>query len=332
MLNARKRWGRWALWIGGLALAMAVLSEFGLRWTVGLGHPVLYSLDADCGYLPTPDQNVHRFGAHIEINSFGMRSAPLLATKPDGEFRLLVTGDSVAFSTRMDQSQLFATRLNELLPQQLHRPVEVLNISAGGWAVPNEAGYLHSRGLFAADAVMVVVNSGDLIQPFNVLRPGDELNYPQHSPPLALVELWRRYLAPHLFHTSIPPDAGSTVASATDLNSAMQPMLGGLEQIDQLCHSANTRMIVVFYPARFNDSATVDYHAGFERLRQWATDHNRPFWDLTAVMASRPDGELYLDAIHPNPAGHAAIASYLAQQLTEFLRGDTTTQPVRSAN
>src|SRR5205814_2503693 len=128
---------------------------------------------------------------HNDINAAGMRSAPIVSPKPKDEFRLLMIGDSVLYGmTHVDQSKIATSILARELPEQLHRQVEVLNASAGGWAVENEVGYLRSRGTFDADEVVFLLNGYDLTQPFNDLVPGVALTFPAQNPPLALWEGW----------------------------------------------------------------------------------------------------------------------------------------------
>ena len=187
-----------------------------LRVQWGLGTPLLYQNDPDTGYIVSPSQNIVRFHCHNQINKFSMRSPAITATKPPGEFRLLAIGDSVTYGTSfVDQPLIFTSLLARDLPGRLGEPVEVLNASAGGWAVGNELGYLRSRGTFDANLVMFVINTGDLAQTFALSPVDSSLSFPSHNPFCALTELLQRYILPRFIHQNTA-DAGST-ASAPDL-------------------------------------------------------------------------------------------------------------------
>src|SRR5205085_2864502 len=125
------------------------------------------------------NQRISRFFCRNDINSAGMRSEPIRTPKPSDELRIMFVGDSVLYGmTHVDQSKIATTILARELPTQLHRPVEVLNASAGGWAIGNEVGYLRSRGTFQSDVVVFVLNTYDMGQPFNDSVPGVELVLP----------------------------------------------------------------------------------------------------------------------------------------------------------
>ncbi len=169
-----------------LVLALlAIGCELGLRYVLGLGNPLLSEHDAAAGYVIDPDQHVRRFFCNTDINHWSMRSPAVTPVKPAGTYRILLIGDSMTYgSTQIDQKEIFSSLLQAELPARLHTPVEVLNASAGAWAVGNELGYLRSRGTFGADLVVLVVNSGDAAQPPSQLSDvgGDAATVSPHAP------------------------------------------------------------------------------------------------------------------------------------------------------
>ena len=176
--------------------APPLVLEIALR-IAGFGDPLLYVTDPACRYLPASSQSVHRMLSFTQINADGMRSPPVVSPKPPDEFRALFLGDSVLFAgTWIDQSKVVTNRLNQDLPEQLHRPVEILNASTGGWAIDNEVGYLRTRGTFNADLVVFFLNSGDATQPVSETIPGVSPSYPDRRPWTAIGEVWSRYASP----------------------------------------------------------------------------------------------------------------------------------------
>jgi len=53
----------------GLLAILLVSTEIGLRGVLGLGHPLLMEPNAIYGYMPAPNQELHRFFSHIHINA-----------------------------------------------------------------------------------------------------------------------------------------------------------------------------------------------------------------------------------------------------------------------
>ena len=290
--------------------------ELALRFALGLGNPVLYRYDDACAYLPEPGQHVRRFFRENDINSLGMRCPEYALHKLPGVLRILFLGDSVTYGTTyVDQSEIFTSLLARDLPQRLKRGVEVLNASAGAWAPANELGYLRSRGTFDADVVVFVLNTGDLVQPMNrqplLLANG----YPDHRPPLALYELWVRYVRPRVFHGASEVDAGSQ-AAPVDVMQQTPPVLEVLDEACRFAREHRAEFRILYIPARGEQWENLQYARGFEMLRSWAGRNQVPLLDLSSDLTSRPKLEVYQDSIHLRPAGNQIVAHAVEEKWT----------------
>ncbi len=316
---------RWVLQVLGSLVLLALICELVLRFVFGLGHPLLYQADSACGYLPKPNQHIHRFFCTNDINAAGMRSNAIISPKPPGEFRVLMVGDSVLYGmTHVDQSKITTSILARELPDQLHRPVEVLNASAGGWAVENEVGYLRSRGTFDADAVIFVLNGYDLTQPFNDAVPGVELTVPARDPPLAIWEAWDRYLKPRLFHISVV-DRGATAPAVADSNATVSQTLRALDEAKQIAVAHGAKFGVVFSPVVGPDyNQLPPSEAALQQLRQWTSKSQLPLLDLSPADAAASGSEVFFDGIHLNPPGQTIMAHSIEQWplIREFSKHD----------
>jgi hypothetical protein len=62
-------------------------------------------------------------GAHVRINSLGLRGAELAPSRDPGVVRVAVLGDSYVFGIGVDEEHVLSTRLEELLARQLGRRV-----------------------------------------------------------------------------------------------------------------------------------------------------------------------------------------------------------------
>jgi hypothetical protein len=290
-----------AVWL----LILAAL-EGGLR-TAGFGNPVLYQSDRDCGYLLKANQRTHRFFTRTQINSAGMRSPELTLQKPETDLRLMFVGDSITYgTTQVDQQDIFAELIRTRLSHSLHRPVDEVNASANGWAISNEYGFLRSRGIWDADFVVLVLNSGDLSQPFSSLTdsPGTFTS----SPRTAIGELVTRVLL-KLYHAQ---DAGTSVRPDADVE---RNNLEDLSRIAALVQSQGGKLVLVFVPFRRDIPPQMQSSAPAS-ITAWAKKAAVDLLDLTAVVSaySREDVTLR-DGMHYNKTGNDLIATAIQRYL-----------------
>jgi hypothetical protein len=292
-----------------IALVLFVgIIEATLRFGLGLGNPVLITPDAACSYILKPNQDVRRFFARTYTNRFGMRSDEVSSVHQAGVLRLMFVGDSITYGTsRVDQQQLFTELVHRELPSIVHRPVEVLNASAGAWAPDNELAYIRSRGIFQSDIVLLVLNDGDLSQPKNTIEAvGDDL--PQKRPATAIGELLTRYIKPRLGHLLGKVDAGDRVAVNSD--DVIRNNLADLDSVQELVKSRGARLMIVYIPFR-RDIPELSNASG-SILKAWSNAHHVGMFDLTSAEAPYTAKDITLDnGVHLNAKGHEVIAQEL---------------------
>ncbi len=276
-----------------------------MRFVFGLASPVLIARDSACEYILKPDQRVHRFFADTITNHYGMRSEEVPARRNPGRLRILFVGDSLTYGTsRVDQSQIFTEILHRELPSIVHKPVDVLNASAGAWAPDNEVSYIRSRGIFQSDIVVFVLNDGDVTQPRATMDDVGE-GTPSKRPATAIGELWTRYLKPRLFHGFTRSDAGTSIAPHAD--QIVRANLNDLDAADALVTAQGGRMVIIFLPFRLD---VPDKSAPAQAtLRGWCDAHHVPMLDLTAAELPYSVKDLDLDnGYHFNARGNAIVA------------------------
>jgi hypothetical protein len=233
-----------------------------------------------------------------------MRSDDISPTRPPGVVRILFVGDSLTYgTTHVDQRNIFTQIVRRGLPSIVHRPVEVLNASANGWAPDNEWSWVRSRGIFHSNFVLLVLNDGDLTQPRALISQLTEGQLPQKRPATAIGELYTRFIAPRILRIAPRTDPGVVVVPDEAIQRAN---LEDLDRFHALVTSQDGRMILVYVPFR-NDipalSTPVDvvFHA-------WSAANDVPLIDLTADIAAHPVSEISLyDHTHFNAAGNAII-------------------------
>jgi hypothetical protein len=288
-----------------MIVALLGITEGFLRFVFGLGNPVLITSDSACEYILKPDQRVYRFFSNTRTNHYGMRSDEVPPGRDPGRLRILFVGDSLTYGTsQVDQSQIFTEILHRELPSVVHKPVEVLNASAGAWAPDNEVSYIRSRGIFQSDIVVFVLNDGDVTQPRATMNDvGDGL--PSRRPATAIGEIWARYLKPRVLHTVEKSDAGTSIA--TNADQVVQANLHDLDVADALVTAQGGRMVIVFLPFRLD---IPDKSAQAQStLRDWCAAHHVPMLDLTATELPYSISDLDLDSgYHFNAKGNAIVA------------------------
>lgn len=303
--KARLRWILPLVLIGGLGGA-----ELAGR-ALGFGRPLLYRAAAS-GYEPAPGQSVHRLSNHVTINALGMRGPATSAMPRPGKKRVLLLGDSVAFGTTMtdDAKTIPALTQAALAPH----PIEMLNASAGGWALENERRWLGEHGTFGADLVVLELNQSDLTQGSSSSAILDvNANFPSRNPPGALYEIVTRYLAPRLHLAQAAHDPGSTAGADIAPEAGIQATV---QSIRAMAIASGAKFMILYWDMRDPTTTAPDRR---ERLFAWARAHGVAI--VRPQLAQRPDADkLFIDAAHPNASGNALIAKALAGPVLEQLR------------
>ncbi|MGH8002903.1 MAG: SGNH/GDSL hydrolase family protein, partial [Brasilonema sp.] len=182
-----------------VVIGLFVVIEVGLRLVFGFGNPLTYIRDEQIGYLLTPNQRTRRFAHRIEINQYSMRSEPISKTPLPSTLRVLLLGDSIAnggwWTDQNNTISSFMTRFLTSAVASSFQQVEVMNASANSWGPRNELAYLQKFSSFNAQAVVLLINTDDLFATAPTSLPvGRNHNYPDKKPPLALIEVFQRYV------------------------------------------------------------------------------------------------------------------------------------------
>ncbi|HAZ60397.1 MAG TPA: hypothetical protein DCY89_02340 [Gammaproteobacteria bacterium] len=324
--------------LGEILIAL-VLVELGARWWLGLGTPPLYLPHPTIEYLLRPDQDIQRFGKHILVNHWAMRSQDFPARKTDpSEYRVLVVGDSIVNGTAViDHAALATTRLGPLLAADLGRPVQVANISAGSWGPGNWLAYLRSYGLFDADLVLLVLSSHDAIDTPGY-GPLDAKQYPVQAPILALEEGIHRYLerfvpAP-LRIWQPPPGPPPPPPTEAELQALHTQALADLRALHELVQGSGAGFRALLHATQPEltaglASAATAGDPGRAELKAFFAELGVPLHDLQPFWAAAiADGrKVYTDFIHLSAEGQSLLTELLRTEVRIDYNARSTDPP-----
>jgi hypothetical protein len=315
-----------------VVVALLLILEFSLRLLFGFGNPLIYLADEKIGYLLAPNQKTRRFGNQIEINQYSMRSPAATQARPANTYRILLLGDSVAnggwWTDQQDTisvmlaKQLQAdkkakeTQTEESQPNSTLNPhpssllVEVLNASANSWGPRNELAYLRRFGTFDAQAIVLLLNTDDLFATApSSWAVGNDRNYPDHKPPLALWEVINRYVMPAPKGANEKPEPGDRVGFN----------LAAIEQIQAIAQQSNSRFVLAMTPLlrELGQPGPKDYEIkARQRLQEFAESKGITYIDFLPIFngVSQPS-QLYRDHIHLSPEGNRLVSNTLNQSV-----------------
>lgn len=324
----RRRVGR-RCWLPAAGLLALLAAELGLR-LLGLGRPPLLVEDRQMEYRFRPNQQLRRFGHPIFINQWGMRSAPLAPQPAPGRRRLLVLGDSIVWGgAETDQDAIAVSRLQ----RRLGPGWELANLGTPSWGPANWLGAVQRFGLFGARQVLLVISSHDAQDHPSYAPLASSPDTPTANPPLALLELWQRYLAPRL-QGSLPaplaallPGKPAAPASPRRPPAELRPPLHSLEALVSAVEARGARLAVLQFWERGEleqDRPYPDHDRILALLRRRGVPVTQagPILRRCAAAQGQPPAALYVDHIHPyKELGQRCLAQALQEALRPLQPG-----------
>lgn len=292
-----------------------VMCEFILRFAFGFCDALLYRESDKYEYIAQPNQNRHRFGAHIYCNSYSQRNGEPDSTK----VRVLGLGDSVIFGgTWMDQDSLASTLFSEETGMQM------LNISAGSWGPDNCAAYLKEKGTFGASAMILVCSSHDAFDVMtHVPVVGVVPTYPDRQYKLAWAELIDRYIVPRIemvfWRTKVNLDPDEQVVKNIEFKNTVRQKSAlfdkGFDQLLEIAREKNIPMAIYLH-AEQDELKAGSYNEMGQMIIKWAASHRVK---LVEGLKAGEKENMYYDKIHFNEAGQRFMATQLVYIINEII-------------
>ncbi|MEA5513485.1 SGNH/GDSL hydrolase family protein [Nodularia sp. UHCC 0506] len=309
-------------------VGLCVVVEVGLRSLFGFGNPLIYIGDPHIGYLLAPNQRTRRFGNRIEINQYSMRSSSIEKIPAFSTLRVLIIGDSIAnggWWTDQDNtiSNLISLALKEKNISN-YQDVEVLNASANSWSPRNELAYLERFGSFNAQIVVLLINTDDLFGTAPTSLPvGRDRNYPDQKPPLALAEVWQRYIIK-------PKPIPEIKAVQKEAGDIVGINLEAISQIQEFTRQNNSQFLLLMTPLlrEVGEPGPRDYEIKTrQRLIDFTQAQQITYIDFLPLINAHPGAKaLYQDHIHFNLQGNQFISQVIERSLLLMLNAETQTR------
>ncbi|MFM7407812.1 MAG: SGNH/GDSL hydrolase family protein [Cuspidothrix sp.] len=302
-----------------MVMGLLVAMELGLRSLFGFGNPLTYIKDEQIGYLLAPNQSTKRFGNRIEINQYSMRSQTIQKVPSPSTLRILLLGDSIAnggWWTDQDKT-ISSLLMNSLLSNSHTKQVEVLNASANSWSPRNELAYLQKFGTFNAQVVVLLINTDDLFGSVPTSLPvGRDHNYPDRKPPLAIVEVLKRYV---IKQKPIP----ELEALNNEGGDRVGIILEAIANIKTLTQNNNCQLIIAMTPLlrEIGQPGSRDYEIiARQRLNDFVKANQIPYIDFLPIFQSQINPkDIYQDNIHLNSLGNTLISQEIEKALVKKL-------------
>lgn len=116
----------------------------------------------DFYWLPEPDDEFHN---HIRLNNFGLHDTMLTLEKPDGVYRVLIVGDSMAQGWQVTLEQGFPYLVEQQLIRDSGSRVQIVNLSIDAYGTDRELLLYSVLGWrFQPDLVLLPIYVGNDVQ------------------------------------------------------------------------------------------------------------------------------------------------------------------------
>ena len=301
-------------------LLLLLLGEGVLQYW-GFGHPLLYVNDAQIGYYPAPDQEIHRYGGVVKTNRFGMRSPNISKNKSPGTFRVFMIGDSTLYGgSYIDQEELYSRLLENQLKKRFDNDrVEVLAMGVNAWGPLHELEYVKKFGTFDADIAVICLPIGDIYR--RCYGIASLANFTPQRPPICAYEELARHVLWRYF--------GGTAGRESEESREIQGERGieAYVELGRHFRDAGCEVFFEILPSKELGALEEIPEADTERIATQIRDVTRLESALVQAGFANvafPQGlligkgsieTLYHDSCHLHYLGHRLYADYLADQL-----------------
>lgn len=300
--------------IGAVELVIRVIDPLGLSYYELFGQYSHDKLaDEHLVFRHKPSWETRYGDVLVAYNERGLRDRPILP-KAEREYRILALGDSVTFGWGVQQDQIFTSRLEQLLPGRLQRPVRVINSGVCGYNTVQEVTYFKREGItLQPDLVLLtyVVNDIEESRPFNPWG-GPKSFTNRVMKWLGKLRFYR--LAHHTYNYAWQGQLKGSSVKPGHGDIGWKQSMSALSELIALCEAHKIPLIVFFERTdRSENQPLLDdvvRHAHGVPVKDMAVWHDG--LDTALLMNSQVDR-------HPNAEGHRVMAEHMADEIVSYM-------------
>lgn len=299
-------------------------------WTenlIALDGPQVFEFKSNVsGVFPGNADSTRTFP--YRTNSHGLRDRDRLEKQP-GSTRVLVVGDSYTWGYAVAEDEAFPQTAERLLRERGYRDVEVINGGIPDYNSRQERQLLERlMPVYQPDAVFLayVVNDAEP----STAMPTHPAEVYRHASSWFLTELAelanRRLFKRRVLPSNKDTSGGNYLDGFDEDSLKWRDSKEAIREMREICAAARIPFAVFMMPdftQEFDDRYA--WRAIHEAVVSWGRDLDIPVYDLLDTFRGENHQSLWVpwDG-HPNAEAHRRIAGFLADRISEDLRGGVT--------
>lgn len=259
----------------------------------------------------------------LSTDSYGFRSGEVSLKKPPGAYRIMILGDSSAFGYGVNQDEVFATVLQNMLQRKYPAvKIEVINAAVMGYTTFSTRNFFLEKGVkFEPDVIIISHNNDpdiDLDADKNranprSLQPVMKLLYKSNIYMAARREILnRRYARTPGIYGEIPEEKGVNRVSPDDLKTNLDTIMSEADRRGMKILTISMPRNEIFDreegEADDLDDELIKYR---DIMKEVTLNHKGVFVDILNKWKEFPSAYLFIDTMHPTAEGHRKIAEEL---------------------
>jgi lysophospholipase L1-like esterase len=320
--SALRSFGKAVFWF----VVVCVVLEIGLR-PFGFGRYVVYRPDERMLWLPMPGTHKLTEMNHRPetISPQGFRYREVLSLDHPGVYRVFAFGDSTTMGWGVDDDSNYSSQLEKLLNAKGCSGLKFQVISAGVNAYPNAL--VEERAMkviddgYQPDAEIISYSANTGFEGIPDLQGAERENFLKKVELKSiarrsalynfLIEDLLRGVAYYRFREVLMLGTWDSARSSPDLPA--EHFLTRLEKAKQVADAHHAQMIFLLVGSKGEPGPAHPYQAA---MVDYARANNVPLVDIIRLMRGQNLNDMFLDHVHPTPAGHTLIAEELFNSLT----------------
>lgn len=319
--SALRSFGKFVLW----CVAICLVLEVGLR-LFGFGSYVIYRPDERLLWVPMPGTNKVTEMNHEKetISPQGFRYRQVLSLDHPGIYRIFAFGDSTTMGWGVDDDSNYSSQLEKLLNAKGCSGLKFQVISAGVNAYPNAL--VEERAMkviedgYQPDAEVISYSANTGFEGIPDLQGKDRENFLKKVELKSiarrsalynfLIEDLLRGVAYYRFREVLMLGTWNSARSSPDLPA--EHFLARLEKAKQVADEHHVQQIYLLVGSKGEPGPSHPYQAA---MQEYGRANNVPVVDIIRLMKGQNFNDMFLDHVHPTPAGHTLIAEELFNAL-----------------